>query len=133
MDETKEPDASSIGQQSSSRGGPSEWTGNVASQGQGSATIGDLESGHSGRFGAEDDLESEGDSSFDSEDDAPFTYGQLQARTQAARAAVNILLPNRTDDMAERDGPYGMRRRDGKARGRRCVCRWCRVESVAGC
>lgn len=123
MDETKEPDVSSVGQQSSSRGGPLEWTGNVASQGQGSATVGDLESGHSGGFGAEggaeDDLESEGDSSFDSEDDAPFTYGQLQARTQAARAAVNILLPNRTDDMAERDGPYGMRRRDGKARGRR--------------
>lgn len=47
----------------------------------------------------------------DEEDDTPFTYEQLQERTQAARAAVNILLPNRTDTMAEREG---LRRRRGR-------------------
>lgn len=60
-------------------------------------------------------------SSVDSEEDAPFTYEQLQARTLAARAAVNLLLPNCTDDMAGREGPYGMRR---AGRERRCVWHW---------
>lgn len=75
-----------------------------------------------GRWEAEAEIsDDEDDSSVDSEEDAPFTYEQLQARTLAARAAVNLLLPNRTDDMAGRDGPYGMRR---AGRDRRCVRVW---------
>jgi hypothetical protein len=64
----------------------------------------------------DDSVASSSDSSSDF--DAPFTFEELQERTQAARAAVNILLPNRTDDMAGRDGPYAMRRRE-QGRGRR--------------
>ena len=64
--------------------------------------------GWRGHGAAKEDVE---DNGSDEDEDAPFTYAQLQERTQAARAAVNILLPNRTDDMAGRDGPYGLRRR----------------------
>jgi hypothetical protein len=89
--------------------------------GAGAAAVGAVEGARHGRERPqqshdddEDDLSSRDSSSGDEEeDDAPFTYNELQARTQAARAAVNILLPNRTDDMAEREG---LRRR---RRGRR--------------
>lgn len=50
------------------------------------------------------------------EDDAPFTYAELHERTQAARRAVNLLLPDQTDDMAGREGLFGLRRRMGRQR-----------------
>ena len=128
MEEGKEQqqmELSSLGQASSSlsrSGGPFGGT----DGGSGSSAVeADVESGaRSGGGGGVGDLggeeSSEYDSDEDSEDDAPFTYKELQARTQAARAAVNILLPNRTDDMAEREGPYGTRRR-WRGEGQRCV------------
>lgn len=69
-----------------------------------------VETGGRWELEKEAEISDDEDSSVDSEEDAPFTYEQLQARTLAARAAVNLLLPNRTDDMAGREGPYGMRR-----------------------
>lgn len=55
-------------------------------------------------------------SDSDDSEGPPLTYEQLQERTQAARAAVNVLLPQQTDVMAGREGPYGKRRRERKGR-----------------
>ena len=84
----------------------------VETGGPGARVIG---GGWRGHGAAKEDAE---DSGSDEDEDAPFTFEELQERTLAARAAVNILLPNRTDDMAGRDGPYGLRRRD-QGRGQR--------------
>lgn len=50
------------------------------------------------------------------DDNAPFTYAELQERTQAARRAVNVLLPDRTDGMAGCDGVDGSGWRAGRQR-----------------
>lgn len=115
-DEVREPnrDASSLGPGSHVSHGSLSGVGDVDGEGVDVLVV---EKG--GRWEPEAEIsDDEDDSSVDSEEDAPFTYEQLQARTLAARAAVNLLLPNRTDDMAGRDGPYGMRR---AGRERRCV------------
>jgi hypothetical protein len=78
----------------------------------------DLESGSDSSSGSESDDDDDSSDEEEEEEDAPFTYEELQARTQAARAAVNILLPNRTDDAAGREGPYGRRRRQEQQQGR---------------
>ncbi len=126
-DETKEPELASLGQVSSHL---SHALATRDGDGDGSYALGaerDVEMGgfnalaRGGGWGAarnDDSVGSSSDSSSDSSDKRPFTFEELQERTQAARAAVNILLPNRVDDMAGRDGPYGLRRRD-QGRGRR--------------
>lgn len=126
LEEGKEhaSELSSLGQASSTlsrSAGPGGGSGTEGGGGgeSGSSAVGaDVESGPQWEG---EESSSECDSDQDSEEDAPFTYEQLQARTQAARAAVNILLPNRTDDMAEREGPYGMHRR-WRGEGQRYVC-----------
>ncbi len=70
-----------------------------------------------GGWGSDYDDGEDGESGFgDDEDEEPFTLAQLQERTRAARAAVNILLPDRTDGMAGREGPYAVRRRGMRER-----------------
>jgi len=117
-DETKEPELASSGQVSSHL---SHALATRDGDGDGSDALGaerDVEMGGFNAARDDDSVGSSSDSSSDSSDKRPFTFEELQERTQAARAAVNILLPNRVDDMAGRDGPYGLRRRD-QGRGRR--------------
>lgn len=110
--EVREPEASSL--QPGSHVSHGSMSGEAEAEAAG-GSVGPVEvvvvdKGKGGHRWGEEISEDE-DSSVDSVEDAPFTYVQLQARTQAARAAVNLLLPHRTDDMAGRDGPYGAHRR----------------------
>lgn len=89
------------------------------SEGEGWRVVGgegDTEEGRAAGLG-DRGADARDSSSDENEDDAPFTYAELQERTQAARAAVNLLLPQQTDDMAGREGPYGARRQRGGGRG----------------
>lgn len=106
--EGKELELSSMGQVSSSRMSRSGGYWGWPSGDEESGGVGDAESG----FGDDDD-DGDDDSSLDSQsEEGGFTYEDLQRRTQAARAAVDILLPNRVDDLVGREGAlYGLRRR----------------------
>jgi hypothetical protein len=120
-DETKELELSSLGQVSSHLSQAL-----ATRDGDGSEALGaesDVETGRlgavgTGGWGVHAALDDDSSSESSSDDERPFTFEELQERTRAARAAVNILLPTRVDDMAGRDGPYAMRRRE-QGRGRR--------------